>query len=288
MRKLHYILILTMAAVMAGCTDQKDNQFEPVDNSGYTLITADIETLLFESDERVWPENAHIGVYGSEQGENECYTIKNASEGLKSATFYGPLVKGNIAAYYPYNPSYIGSAEGMPVSIASKQVYDPNADAVAQFMAYTPRAYGYMQDDKMNFVYPNGLLHVTVETFETLTIKKITITSQTDRLAGLGVFQNDGTLEMTETSDCVVSLDCGEGVLSRNGNVFTDFYLVLVPGMYEDLEISIELEGEAPFGRILPPVEVSRVSAAEFKMASVSITPSGGPDDFIDTPVEFE
>ena len=221
-------------------------------------------------------------------GENERYSIKEAGVGLKSATFYGPLVKGNVAAYYPYSPSYIGNVDGMPVTLESEQTYNPEADAVAHFQAYTPRAYGYMQDGKINFVYPNGILHVSVETYETLVVKSITISSASSALAGLGIFGKDGALSMTETSQKAVVLDCGEGVLSRNGDDFTDFYMTLVPGTYEDLEISIELDGEAPFGRILPPIEVKRVSATDFAIASVSITAAGGPDDFIDTPVEFE
>lgn len=288
MRKLHFIFILIMAAVIAGCTEKKDMEFEPVDNAGHTLIEANIETLLLETEDRIWPEDACIGVYGSEMGENECYSIKEAGVGLKSATFYGPLVKGNIAAYYPYISSYIGSAEGMPVTLESEQVYNPEADAVAHFQAYTPRAYGYMQEGKINFVYPNGILHVSVETYETLVVKSITISSASSALAGLGIFGNDGALAMTETSQKSVVLDCGVGVPSRNDDDFTDFYIALVPGIYEDLEISIELEGESPFGRMLPPLEVKRVSASDFAIASVSITAAGGPDDFIDTPVEFE
>lgn len=288
MRKLHYMLILTMAAVISGCTEQKEMDFEPINNSGYTILEANIESLLFDSQERMWPEDAYIGVYGSEMGENERYSIKEAGVGLKSATFYGPLVKGNVAAYYPYSPSYIGNADGMPVTLESEQTYNPEADAVAHFQAYTPRAYGYMQDGKINFVYPNGILHVSVETYETLVVKSITISSASSALAGLGIFGKDGALSMTETSQKAVVLDCGEGVLSRNGDDFTDFYMTLVPGTYEDLEISIELDGEAPFGRMLPPIEVKRVSATDFAIASVSITAAGGPDDFIDTPVEFE
>ena len=288
MRKLYFTFILIVAAVISGCTEKKEMDFEPVDNSGYTILEANIESLLFDSRERLWPEDACIGVYGSEMGENECYSIKKAGVGLKSATFYGPLVKGDVAAYYPYSPLYIGNADGMPVTLESEQVYDPEADAVAHFQAYTPRAYGYMQEGKINFVYPNGILHVSVETYETLVVKSITVSSASSTLAGLGVFGNDGALAMTETSQKAVILDCGEGVPSRNGDDFTDFYLALVPGIYEDLEISIELDGESPFGRILPPIEVKRVSAADFAITSVSITAAGGPDDFIDTPVEFE
>lgn len=288
MRKLHYMLILTMAAVISGCTEQKDMDFEQIDNSGYTILEANIESLLFDSQERLWPEDAYIGVYGSEMGENARYSIKEAGVGLKNATFYGPLVKGNVAAYYPYSPSYIGNADGMPVTLESEQTYNPEADAVAHFLAYTPRAYGYMQDGKINFVYPNGVLHITVETYETLLVKKIKINSPSSPLAGLGIFKSNGAFEMTETSQSEVVLDCGEGVLSKIGESYTDFYLVLVPGLYEDLEISIEIDGEAPFGRVLPPIEVQRVSAADFAIASVSVTTSGGPEDFIDTPVEFE
>lgn len=288
MRKLYFTFILIVAAVISGCTEKKEMDFEPVDNSGYTILEANIESLLFDSRERLWPEDACIGVYGSEMGENECYSIKKAGVGLKSATFYGPLVKGDVAAYYPYSPSYIGNADGMPVTLESEQVYDPEADAVAHFQAYTPRAYGYMQEGKINFIYPNGILHVSVETYETLVVNSITVSSASSALAGLGVFGNDGALAMTETSQKAVILDCGEGVPSRNGDDFTDFYLALVPGIYEDLEISIELDGEGPFGRILPPIEVKRVSAADFAITSVSITAAGGPDDFIDTPVEFE
>ena len=82
MRKLHYMLILTVAAVISGCTEQNEIDFEPTDNSGYTILEANIESLLFDSQERLWPEDAYIGVYGSEVGENERYSIKEAGVGL--------------------------------------------------------------------------------------------------------------------------------------------------------------------------------------------------------------
>ena len=290
MRRSVYMLILAMFAVVSGCTKVTtvEKEFGPVDNSGYTLLSADLETLLIEDEARVWPEDAYIGVYGSEQGENERYTIKDQGAGLASAVFYGPVVKGKIAAYYPYDPSYIGNAEGMPVVLDSEQEYDEESDVLTQFMKYTPRAFGYMQDDKLGFIYPNGILHVNIKTYEVLTIKGITISSASSKLAGLGVVRNDGMTEMTESAAQKVSLDCSAGVLSKVGDSYADFYLVVVPGTYEDLEISIELEGEAPLVRMMPPVEVRRVSADDFAITSVTIKTSGGPADFTDTPVEFE
>lgn len=287
MKRIYLTGILVTALVLTGCTVSKDIEFEPVDNSGHTLIEADIETLIFEEVDRVWPEDAYIGVYGSEQGDNERYTLKDASAGLRTATFYGPLVKGDIAAYYPYSPSYIGNADGMPSSLSSVQSYDPEADAVSHFLEYTPYAYGYMQAGRMTFVYPNGLLRVTVATAEVLSVNEIVISSETDRLAGLGIFRSNGTLAMTEGSDTRIVLDCGDGVLSRDADGLTEFYIVLVPGIYEGLEISIGIVGEQPFSRILPLLEVERAGAGDFSLTSVEISISG-PDGFIDTPVEFE
>ena len=68
MKKYRYIFILIAAAVIAGCTVKKDKEYGPVDESGYTLVQADVESLLFGDDQRVWPEGAAIGVYGSEMG----------------------------------------------------------------------------------------------------------------------------------------------------------------------------------------------------------------------------
>ena len=291
MRKLFYTLTLAMVAVVTGCNTEiitVEKEFEPVDNSGYTLLTADMETLLLENETRVWPEDAYIGVYGSEQGENECYTIKDQSAGLASAVFYGPVVKGKIAAYYPYDPSYIGNAEGMPVVLEDEQVYNKEYDALAHFQAYTSKAFGYMQDGKLGFVYPNGILHLKVKTYEVLNIKGITLSSASNKLAGLGIVRNDGTTEMTESAAQKVHLDCSEGVLSKNGEEYSDFYFAVAPGVYEDLEISLELDEEAPFVRKVPSLEVKRVSAEDFAVTSVTVTTSGGPADFTEIPVEFE
>lgn len=285
MRKLHYMLILTMAAVISGCTEKKDMEFAPVDNSGYTLIEADLQTLL-GSEQRLWPADASIGVYGSEKGENECYTIKNAGAGLKSASFYGPLVKGDIVAYYPYSSSYRGKIDAMPVALESEQVY--GADPIAHFLNYTPMAFGYMQGGKLDFVYPNGLLKVTVETFDVLTVKKVTVSSPSARLAGTGVLQSGGVLNLTGSSDSLVSLDCGEGVLSRNGEKFTDFYIVLLPGTYDGLTLSVEIESEEPLVRVLPEFEVKRMNAEGMSITSAIIKPSSGPDGFTDNDVQFE
>lgn len=288
MRKLHFIFILTMAAVIAGCTVYKDKEYEPIDDNGCTIIEADIESLLIGDDSRVWPDGAAIGVYGSELGENEMYTIKDAGVGLNSASFYGPVVKGNISAYYPYSESYIASYESMPVMLSADQEFDRDASALQQYMKYTPRAYGYQTDSMIKFVYPNGLLKVLVDFQETLLVENITVSSDSLKLAGLGVFKSDAELEMAANASGSVTLDCGEGVYSKSEGTAQEFYLVVLPGVYDDLTLTIGIANEEPFICALPSLTIERIDDSELRMVSVKLQSSGPAGFDEDTSVKFE
>jgi hypothetical protein len=282
------VLSLIVATVFSACTEKKNMEFPPVDESGYTLITADIESLLFMEGKTVWPEDAAIGVYGTEKGNNEYYTIKEAGAGYSSASFYGPLVKGQITAYYPYNSSYVGSAEAMPVYIKDMQVFDPEVDIVANYLAYTPNAYGYMYDDKIKFVYPNGVLSLSFEGDEPVYITDITVLSDSQSISGHAILNADGTLEMTSNSSNSVLLDCGEGASSIVSGKPTEFNLVLAPGTYSDLRLSIGFKGnDKKFLCNVPEVTIKRITAEGFVVTSMKITTSV-PDGFVEENVEFD
>ena len=285
----HKLIALSLiVAAFSGCTEKKEMEFPPVDESGYTLICADIQSLLIMEDKRVWPEEAAIGVYGSEKGNNEYYTIKNAGEGYSSAEFYGPLVKGEIAAYYPYSSNYVASVDAMPVTIEDKQVFNPEVDVVADYLEYTPQAFGYMKNDKIEFVYPNGVLSITFEGDEPVYITDISVSSESQKLAGLAVFKADGSLAMTNNSFDTVVLDCGEGAPSIVNGKKTEFNLVFAPGTYSDLRLAIGFSGnDKKFLCAVPEVTIERVTAEGFTVSSMKISvPS--PDGFDEVEVEFD
>ena len=285
----HKLIALSLVvAAFSGCTEKKEMEFPPVDESGYTLICADIQSLLMMEDKRVWPEDAAIGVYGSEKGNNEFYTIKNAGEGYSSAEFYGPLVKGEIAAYYPYRSNYVASVDAMPVTIEDKQVFNPEVDVVADYLEYTPQAFGYMKNDKIEFVYPNGVLSITFEGNEPVYITDISVSSESQKLAGLAVFKADGSLAMTNNSFDTVVLDCGEGAPSIVNGKKTEFNLVFAPGTYSDLRLAIGFRGnDKKFLCAVPEVTIERVTAEGFTVSSMKISvPS--PDGFDEVEVEFD
>lgn len=287
-KKFCNAFILFAMILAAGCTVYKDKEYEPIDDNGCTIVEADIESLLIGDDSRVWPDGAAIGVYGSELGENEMYTIKDAGVGLNSASFYGPVVKGNVSAYYPYSDSYIASYESMPVMLSADQEFDKDASALDQYMKYTPRAYGYQADSKIKFVYPNGLLKVLVDFQETLLVENITVSSDSLKLAGLGVFKSDAGLEMAANASGSVTLDCGEGVLSKSEGAAQEFYLVILPGVYDDLTLTIGIANEEPFICTLQSMTIERIDDSELRMASVKVK-SYGPAGFDeDTSVKFE
>ena len=285
----HKLIALSLVvAAFSGCTEKKEMEFPPVDESGYTLICADIESLLMMEDKRVWPEDAAIGVYGSEKGDNEFYTIKNAGAGYASAEFYGPLVEGEVAAYYPYDPSYVASVDAMPVTIEDKQVYDPQIDVVSYYLQYTPQAFGYMSDGKINFVYPNAALSVTFEGDEPVYITDIAVISESQHIAGLAVFRADGSLDMTNNSFNTVVLDCGEGTPSIVNGKTTEFNVVLAPGTYSDLRLASGFSGnDKKFICAVPEVTLERVTAEGFKVSSMKIHASS-PDGFDEVEVEFD
>ena len=251
------------------------------------VFQADLESLLFGADQRVWPQGAAIGVYGSESGENEPFVIKVAGEGFKTAGFYGPVVRGIIAAYFPYDESYVADASTMPYTLQTRQAY--HSDPVKMFQEYTPMAFAAMEGGRLKFSYPNGLLKVTVKSQSTVTVKQVRVTSADSKLSGLGVFHADSRVSMTESSQNYVELDCGDGVsATATDGTLNGFYLVLAPGTYDDLQLSVTLEGaDAPFACAIPEVEIKKISATDFSMVTVGFCPDGGPAGFDEVEVEF-
>lgn len=294
MNKIKFIFILIVTSVITGCTLTKDKEFAPIDENGYTLVYTDFKALKFSEDQLLWPEGAAIGVFGTEMGNNEAYVIKNAYVEHSQASFYGPLVKGQIAAYYPYDSSYIGDADAMPMNLEADQAYD--ADLKAMYLKYNPTAFAHLSDGKMDFYYPTGLLCLQLGFPEAETVKNLRLDSQTTGLSGLGVVSGDGTVQMTESASRYVTLDCGEGLVTMGeGEVLTSFPVVLLPGTYDDLQVSVYLEGsEQPFVCKLPEVVIEKIdaSANQMQLTTITVTLSQngeeGPDGFVEEEVEFE
>ena len=284
MERIIYVMPILAGLLLGSCQVQER---EDVTQNGHTTIVCAIESLLLDSSERVWPEDARIGVYGSEQGDNEPYYLRKADSDLKEGEFYGPQVCGEkITAYYPYSVSYFGSAEAFPVSLNPVQEHQ-DGDAVSSFLRHCPRAFAFIKDDVLRFEYPFGLVRFRVELVEKVEINKIVLSALSEPVAGSGKITSGGLI-MENDSPVRAVLECGNASSQSADGNFVDFYLTVVPGVYQEITASFYLDGESqPLYCTASGFEVPRISAEDFVVASV-IVKSSGPEGFISEKVEFD
>lgn len=282
MNRVIYILVC-LCIMVASC---EKPGFEDVTQKGRTVIECDIESLLFEDSERVWPQGAMIGVFGSEKGKNTPFHLRNADSNLTRGEFYGQEVSGSqIAAYYPYGPAYTSTPDGFPVSLSPMQEYAPD-EPLNVFLKHCPKAFAFMTNESLRFEYPFGMLCFRVELEETVTVNKVVVRAQ-QALAGSGKVSSGGlSLDAGAPESSV--LDC-KNTLSRDeqGNV-VDFYMVVVPGLYQRLEVEFYVDGETtPLYCIVNGADIPRVGAENFSLLSV-IVKGRGPEGFVSEKVEFD
>lgn len=287
MKRILYISLLT--CLLAACTKQVPAPKEDFSREGFTLLTADIEALrLGEGQARKWVEGDAIGLFGSEQGKNERYLLREADRGLANGTFYGPLVKGSsAAAYFPWERSFSGSAEGLSAQLSADQHYDAAKGPEQQFLTYCPTAFAFLTDGTFKFRYPFGMLEVLINLEDQLTILSVSLTDNAQPLAGQAVVSADG-VSLAEGAWNTLSLDCGEGVSIRDGSALRPFYLVLPAGNRSNLTLQLSIKGETePMNVQLKELNIPRIETTRFTIGSV-IVQSTGPASFEPINVTFD
>ena len=287
---------LLFVAVAAGCTKterpESDRRVQP---EGYTLFRASTEALLpgtgdGDPFERIWSQGDCIGLFASEQGNNECYTLKRAGYGSADAEFYGPQVIGErIAAYYPYEAALEGEAGAIPLALAPMQRYEAGCSAAERFLICCPRTFaGVDAAGRLSFGYPLGMLAVQIRFEDPVTVTGMTLTSRSRRLAGAGTVDEALALTMSDAASPSIELDCGAGVVSESRGAaddeirHTSYCFVLPPATYAARDLSLEIRTlEQPaISCTLRELDVRRVSALDCTIATavVSAGPGGGFD----------
>ena len=96
MRKIT-IAIISTVCLLTSCSVENGKDIFDVPYSGYTLFEADFEAVDMrgERTDFLWDIETGIGVFGSEEGVNEKFTLKKAYDDKAFGEFYGPLVSGN-------------------------------------------------------------------------------------------------------------------------------------------------------------------------------------------------
>lgn len=263
------VFILMCMAVL-GCSGH--NHFPDVDYSGITSMTADLEGVLIPgSEELAWQIGDEIGVFSAEN-DNVRWQLRSKSEGQKEATFYGPVVKGGeVCAYYPYSEGVYRHNGGISVELPQVQFYNPGETAVAHFLSVKPTAISGVDQDKMFFRYPYGLVRITTDLKQEIEISGLSFEGDM-ALSGWFNLGMDASLTPSAGAKKSVELEMDEPVMSSST---MSLYVVMPPMDDANLTLTIKMDGQESMVLSVNDLTVNRIMEGSFNIASICVK-SGG------------
>ena len=262
----------------------KDNGTD-IDLSGYTRFNVDMEAISMSGDlteQRAWNEGDMIGVFGSDQGDNVGFYLKEDSQGKTVADFYGPVVKGaDIIAYFPYSRTVEKEAEGLPCELASQQILDTSQSSLEHFLAYSTRAFASLDDNKeFHFAYPFGMLEVVIGLDESIVMTGASLAGSLP-ISGRFLVNAGLSVSATDLASEYISLDFnGQEIYSKVGDEYAVLRFVIPPALYSagDLILKLQEKNGEVMEVQLGHVTVERVDCSSFSVSSITVGVSDIPE----------
>jgi hypothetical protein len=264
---------------LCACVNLTPDTGEDIDHSGHTYFGVDIENLSI-GDVPVpgsWNAGDRIGVFGSDSGNNVPYYLKSGGEGLQAAAFYGGLVKGDVLAYAPYDEA--ASSASILCQLERVQAYQKGIGKADYFLKYNPRTFAVEgEDGVLHFKYPMGLLCVTFEFVDPITIQALSLKGKVG-ISGTLEATWDGDVRPSALSHKEISIDLGGNtVSSKEGGKFNEFLFVLPPAVYAQGDLTLEVvTTEEDMILALQELEIKRVDKSSFPVTSIEVKSSDLP-----------
>ena len=281
--------IISAFILLASCTPQESKDIFDIPQEGYTLFETDFEdlTIAGTTAEMIWEKG--IGVYGSSKGSNERYILKKAYDGKAVGEFYGPEVSGeSISAYYPYSEDYALFGDKMMYSLSDAQTFDGHTDILTQFTKYAGYAYAFRErGNKLNFRYASGVMSVQVRLSNVETVTSVVLTSDSP-LSGTGFLDSDMKVTLGSSASKSIRLDCGEGIVSKNGDDYIDFPLVMPAGVYPAVSVVVNRKDGQEVVKKLGTVEIERITFSSQNVTEVVVATEGLGGFDIEGGLDFE
>ena len=275
--KMHIMLMLPFfTAALCGCSGNTSTPREEIDLSGYTLFSANVESISFTDGSALdqnWKDGDRIGVFGSEAGNNAEYYLRKSSAGQSEATFYGELVKGSIVAYKPFAEGVSLIAGKIPVEIGKNQTYIQGSSFSDVLSGACERLTASLDNEKLHFLYPAGILAIRFVFDETTDIDALKLTCKSG-ISGSMLVGEDGVAEPAADASGEINLSFGGASIStKYGDVYTAFPFILPPGQYPSGSLTLTiLSGSLESRLSLPAVTVPRADGQNFDVADVAIS----------------
>ena len=242
------------ALTLISCTERlKETPIPDSLNTNTTIVSATVEPIYFEGVadaefQYMWKEGDAIGLYGTTGGNNVKYNIVKSSledaaaeEGI--AKFYGQVVSGDLAAYFPYSNQGHDVVMEDRIPIPAVQRY--NARPYEQIAANA--IFVAQGDDKFfSFALSASLLKLVIPlTVEGVKSVKITVQNTSDAtdayVAGNLALVEGVTPKFTDPQSAITITDLG-GLNSTKEQPLV-VYALVADGYYENFIVTLAGDG---------------------------------------------
>ena len=256
MKKIGFYVTALVAGVLAGCSNVEDIQTPSNEMEDFVAVMAEgkSRTTLGGEDGKsvLWSKGDELAIFrASGKGYNTKYTLKTMAEDGSSATFkyagvYSPMegtapslsLEKNYAVY-PYSGDMTMTTAGVVnVTVPATQTYTANTfDANAAFM------FAASDDQTLQFKNAHALLKIALTAMpgDDYSITHVKLSSEGSALSGAATIQmkNDVPEVTLSGTGKDLTLNCSDAVTVNSPQTATVFYLVVTPGTYSDLKLTL-------------------------------------------------
>ena len=297
-------IVAIFSLALVSCTERiPEKEMPDVDNGVITMVKATVEPLTLKGATGVgnykWNETHTIGIYGTTEGENECYLPVKSTVGDNEAYFFGNTVGGDMTIYMPYvSEGSAAALDGRVTVPATQHYYEDPLDHLmynSTFLATTTAS-------EVSFGYHAGLIKIEIDhdiqniSSVTVMVGKVTgDAAYSDYLVGdISVYPDveeylvngSNTLVITDFPEGVNAEAKVEGDSTKSGNPAI-VWAALAPGTYEALVVEVSNGETIATLPVMGPFVVEKCAISEDVCVATEIEHDNGVGDFEGEEGEF-
>ena len=281
-------IVAIFSLALVSCVERiPEKEMPNVDNGVITMVQATVEPLTLKGATGVgnykWNETHNVGIYGTTQGENECYLPVKSTIGDNEAYFFGNAVGGDMTIYMPYVSGGSKAALDGRVTIPVEQQFYANE---FDHMMYNSTFLAESKSDNISFGYHAGLVKVELH-YDIANLSEVSLF--------VGNVTNDGSYDdncvgeisidpyadqyLVNGSNHVVIKGFPEGTNSTVENPLV-LWALLAPGSYENFVVEISNADMTISTPVRGPFVVEKCAIAEKVVEAKEVKYDNGVGDF--------
>ena len=288
-------IVAIFSLALVSCVERiPEKEMPNVDNGVITMVQATVEPLTLKGATGVgnykWNETHNIGIYGTTQGENECYLPVKSTIGDNEAYFFGNSVGGNMTVYMPYVSAGSPAALDGRVTVPTQQNYYATP---FDHLMYNSTFLAETKSEEATFSYHAGLvkveLHYDIPNVTEVSVLVGNVTADADYddyCAGELAVDKYAEELLVNGSNQVTVTGFPEGTNTTLAQPLT-VWVALAPGVYENFVVEISNAETTISTPVKGPFVVEKCAIAENVCDAKEVKYDNGVDDFVGENGEF-